>query len=189
MRVAAFPAPSRRARRLQRSPRAGPGRLEPSTARFTRESSMQPQILVPYDFGPASAKALCWANDLQRSLGGLPVHVIHVLNPTPVIATDRVVPALSEDEIAPVRAALREVVEELGIVATTEVLLAASPATGILDAAVRLKADLIVMGTHGRGGLRRVALGSVAEFVVRQARCPVVTLRAQAADENSARAA
>ena len=118
---------------------------------------MQPQILVPYDFGPASAKALCWANDLQRSLGGLPVHVIHVLNPTPVIATDRVVPALSEDEIAPVRAALREVVEELGIVATTEVLLAASPATGILDAAVRLKADLIVMGTHGRGGLRRVA--------------------------------
>ena len=148
---------------------------------------MQPQILVPYDFGPASAKALWWANDLQRSLGGLPVHGDPC--PTPVIATDRVVPALSEDEIAPVRAALREVVEELGIVATTEVLLAASPATGILDAAVRLKADLIVMGTHGRGGLRRVALGSVAEFVVRQARCPVVTLRAQAADENSARAA
>ena len=150
---------------------------------------MKPQILVPYDFGPASARALVWAGDLQRSLGGLPIHVIHVLNPTPIAAIEAVVPALSEDEIGPVRTALRDVVEELGIVATTEVLLAALPATAILEAALRLKADLIVMGTHGRGGLRRVALGSVAEFVVRHARCPVVTLRAQAADEQPARAA
>lgn len=48
----------------------------------------------------------------------------------------------------------------------------------ILDAARDMGAELIVMGTHGRSGARRVILGSVAENVLRQAQCPVVTLHA-----------
>ncbi|HEY5676981.1 MAG TPA: universal stress protein, partial [Myxococcales bacterium] len=69
---------------------------------------MQPQILVPYDFGSASQKALAWAADLQRTVSGLPLHVMHVLDPSPLVSTDAVVPMLSEDEIEEVRDALKE---------------------------------------------------------------------------------
>jgi nucleotide-binding universal stress UspA family protein len=57
------------------------------------------------------------------------------------------------------------------------VLVRGSPAVEILDAAGRLKADLIVMGTHGRRGVSRMFLGSVAEKVVRSSPVPVLTIR------------
>ena len=53
----------------------------------------------------------------------------------------------------------------------------AHPVDAVLDAAKRHRADLIVMGTHGRGGAKRIWLGSVAENVVRQAGVPVFTVR------------
>ena len=55
------------------------------------------------------------------------------------------------------------------------------PAAEILTVAADVAADLIVMGTHGRGGLSRLVLGSVAEMVMRKAPCPVLTVRAPAA--------
>lgn len=54
------------------------------------------------------------------------------------------------------------------------------PAAVILKFAREIGADLIVMGTHGRTGLRRLLMGSVAEQVVRKASCPVLTLRTPA---------
>lgn len=48
------------------------------------------------------------------------------------------------------------------------------PATGIVETAKRWPADLIVMGSHGRGGVERMLLGSVAEEVMRHAPCPVL---------------
>lgn len=48
------------------------------------------------------------------------------------------------------------------------------PATGIVETAKRWPADLIVMGSHGRGGVQRMLLGSVAEEVMRHAPCPVL---------------
>jgi nucleotide-binding universal stress UspA family protein len=51
-----------------------------------------------------------------------------------------------------------------------------SPATEILSHAVDLKADLLVMGTHGRSGFERLLLGSVTEKVIRKASCPVLTV-------------
>ncbi|NJL16556.1 MAG: universal stress protein [Nitrospira sp.] len=51
------------------------------------------------------------------------------------------------------------------------------PADSILDAALTQPADLIVMGTHGRRGLSHALIGSVAESVLRKARCPVLTVR------------
>jgi len=51
------------------------------------------------------------------------------------------------------------------------------PATGILRVAQEIQADLIVMGTHGRTGLNRLLMGSVAEQVHRKANCPVLTVR------------
>jgi nucleotide-binding universal stress UspA family protein len=52
------------------------------------------------------------------------------------------------------------------------------PYKEIVGAATRERADLLVMGTHGRGGLDRALLGSVADRVIRLAPCPVVTVRA-----------
>jgi len=57
-------------------------------------------------------------------------------------------------------------------------LMQGNPATAILKAARESRCDLIVMGTHGRKGLRRVLMGSVAEEVVRKAPCPVLTVMA-----------
>ena len=51
------------------------------------------------------------------------------------------------------------------------------PAIAILDAAIRFECDLIVMGTHGRQGLKRWLEGSVAEEVIRRAPCPVLVIR------------
>ena len=143
---------------------------------------MKPQILVPYDFSVAAAKALAWAADLQRTVGGPPVHVIHVVNPVPVAVPEMVVPALSEADLEDLRETLRKQVGQLEIAATTEVILAPSSGRTIVDVATHLKADLVVMGTHGRSGFSRVVLGSVAEYVVRHAPCPVVTVRAPASE-------
>ena len=60
------------------------------------------------------------------------------------------------------------------------VRLTGSPATSVVAAATKLKADVIVVATHGRTGLPHLFLGSVAERIVRTARCPVLTVRATA---------
>lgn len=137
------------------------------------------RIVVPYDFGPASEKALAWAANLKARAGALPLHVIHVVNPLPVSAPDMVVvPALSERDIAELRGRLRRAVQKTDASASSEVILAPSTGRAITDAARRLEADLIAMGTHGRAGLSRLMLGSVAEYVLRHASCPVLTVRA-----------
>lgn len=63
-----------------------------------------------------------------------------------------------------------------------QVIVADRPrAKHILDVLDKLGCDLIVMGTHGRTGLKHLLFGSVAEEVVRLARCPVMVVKAQAA--------
>lgn len=58
------------------------------------------------------------------------------------------------------------------------------PAESIVEAAREAKAELIVVGTHGRTGFERLVLGSVAERVVREAPCPVLTVKAKQAAES-----
>jgi nucleotide-binding universal stress UspA family protein len=139
---------------------------------------MQPRILVAFDFSPAAQTALSWALDLQRSTGGRPVHVLHVVNPVPAVALPEMTafPAPSEAEIAALARELEREVRKRSADATCEVIRAPWIASAILEAARRVEADLIVMGTHGRKGLSRLMLGSAAEYVVRHAECPVVTL-------------
>jgi nucleotide-binding universal stress UspA family protein len=57
------------------------------------------------------------------------------------------------------------------------ILTSSSPASAIIDYATETDMDLIVMGTHGRGAFAHLLMGSVAEKVVRMARCPVLTVR------------
>ena len=63
------------------------------------------------------------------------------------------------------------------------------PAKAIVDHAIAINADLIVMGTHGRTGLAHLLMGSVAEHVVRAATCPVLTVRERACAEEALPAA
>ena len=146
---------------------------------------MHPHILVAFDFGPPSVKALLWAGHLQRRVGDLPIHVIHVLTPSPLIGRESMEPTLREEEIADTHEALKRAVAPHGFVATTEVLVARSVGEAILDSARRVNADVIVIGTHGQSGLRRPALGSIAETVLRGASCAVVTVRGMLARADS----
>ncbi|MDQ2647631.1 MAG: universal stress protein, partial [Myxococcota bacterium] len=92
-------------------------------------------------------------------------------------------PVLPHPEIqAEVRAALRSTLEgalgRAGAVGNVQVL-EGPVAPAIVDSANRLHASLIVVGTHGRTGLARLALGSVAEQVIRSASCSVLAVRAE----------
>ncbi len=146
----------------------------------------QPQILVPFDFGPASERALVWAAQLRGRMGGLPLHVIHVVNPLPVATMTGALAPPSVEDVAELGRALEDAIREQGVAATSEVILAQSVENAILQAAWRVKADLIAMGTHGRSGLGRLVLGSVAEHVLRHAHCPVVTIRSTDAESLAA---
>jgi nucleotide-binding universal stress UspA family protein len=147
---------------------------------------MKPQILVPFDFSPTAERALAWALDLQRSIAHGPVsggvgalHLLHVVNPMPAVGAGVGVnvPFVTDDAIRETEEALRQMLARRDAAGTVEVLLSPSTGDAICHAAAAHKADLIVMGTHGRGGIKRAVLGSVADFVVRHAGCPVVTLR------------
>jgi nucleotide-binding universal stress UspA family protein len=152
---------------------------------------MQPQILVGIDFSPISKKALAWAADLQRTLQGKPLQIVYVLNPLPGISAPETtsMAVVSEAEIAEMRVSLADLARKAGCTATVEVILSPAPGQAIVEAATRLASDLIVLGTHGRGALSRMFVGSVAEYVLRHAAIPVLTVREQPAALVSAEAA
>ena len=139
-------------------------------------------ILVPVDFSESSRAALDHAMKLAHVTGG----VIHLLHSYPVsagIATPYG-PALPDVIFESIRlgaekklAEVRARVERDGLRVDAH-LTAESPALAIADAAERLGADCVVMGTRGLSGVKHVLLGSVAERVVRTAGCPVLTVPA-----------
>jgi universal stress protein A len=139
---------------------------------------MKPRILVPYDFSPAADLALAWAKDYHHVAGGT-LHVVHVVKTahSSVMAMPNDGGA-SSDEVQALRQKLNKLLEERRVTGTLELLLSASPSVAILASANEHNATLIVMGTEGRSGLERLALGSVADFLVRNAKCPVLTVRA-----------
>jgi nucleotide-binding universal stress UspA family protein len=140
---------------------------------------LNPRILVAFDDSAAARKALSWAADLQNLLGGPPMHAIQISNPNPPINAVEVsvILPLTETSLEGMRKALADSVAKSGAQATTEVILASAIGPAIVEAGLGWRADMIVMGTHGRGGIARLLIGSVAEYVLRHAACPVLTLR------------
>ena len=142
---------------------------------------MKPKVFVPFDFSAASDRALAWAADFQRSTGGEPIQIVHALSSRPrgtgEVVLDTLLP--NADEIAQLERAMLEAARRYEAAATAKVTISTS-AVGdiILDEARARGAGLIVMGTHGRTGVKRLFLGSVAEHVLRHADCPVVTVQA-----------
>lgn len=142
-------------------------------------------ILVPTDFSSCARRAVDYAADLARESNARVVLHHATELPLGVQGNERIHPegaheAVRVDEYAraAARAHLEDEAERIGgdvrVVTRAEL---GSTVQSILQAAEELGADLIVMGTHGRTGLRRGLMGSVAERVVRSAPCPVLTLR------------
>jgi nucleotide-binding universal stress UspA family protein len=139
-------------------------------------------ILVPTDFSAHSSAALDRALELAGSLSARVV-LLHSYFVSPPAVTGEFW-VLPPDFMSELRAATCAELEQLakrGAEAGVRCEYRASPAPAveaILDVAKLLPADLIVLGTHGRTGLKHAVLGSVAERVVRLAPCPVLTVKA-----------
>jgi nucleotide-binding universal stress UspA family protein len=128
------------------------------------------RILAPTDFSVRSLTALEHAEDLARAFGAELI-VVHVEEVTPSELVE-LTNGVAEREVARVvKHLLADHMRACGLVR------AGVPAAEILKVAEEEKVDLIVMGTHGRKGLQHLLLGSVAERIVRAARCPVLTVR------------
>jgi nucleotide-binding universal stress UspA family protein len=133
-------------------------------------------ILHPTDFSNNSAFALQLACSLAQDYGARLV-VLHVAAPPVIIYSEGVVPPDPESDREALRQNLLEVPPWDPKVAVEHQMVEGDAATEILRQAVATNANLIVMGTHGRKGLTRLLMGSVAEQVVRRAPCPVVTVK------------
>jgi nucleotide-binding universal stress UspA family protein len=138
------------------------------------------QILVPIDFSECSRKALLYALALARQFGGA-IRLVHVIEAAYLMGDFGAVDyaALEADLRTEAEKQLRRLAEaEIGTsVPCAMTIRSGRPATEIAEAAREFEADLVVIATHGRTGLKHVLLGSVAENVVRHAPCPVLTVR------------
>ena len=148
------------------------------------------KILIATDLSPASLPAVDKGAVLARQVG-VPVHLLYVYDPAllsplfllpggPMLvpSSDRI-----DDFEKGILIRLRQLQSErLTGITGVEHHIRQDPnaAEGICSAARDLAADLVIVGTHGRTGLDRAFIGSVAERVVRHAPCPVLTVRSGA---------
>ncbi|HKO51421.1 MAG TPA: universal stress protein [Polyangiaceae bacterium] len=137
------------------------------------------RILVATDFGDSSQRALDFALEIAEKFGSELTLVHSWETPNYSYAAGLYLPVDVSAQIE--RAAVERLNEALTQLkqrfpAAKAVLRAGVPWEEVLNAAREVKADLIVLGTHGRRGLERALLGSVAEKVVRMARVPVLTV-------------
>ena len=142
------------------------------------------RVLVPIDFSPHSRKALDYAADFAKPLGA-ELCVLFVIEPIYYAVPDLAgaaagaVGGLIEEQ----RRSGKEQLERLQAryakknVKLRTLMQTGTPYQAIVDSAKTLKADLIVMSTHGRTGQPHLLMGRVAERVVRSAECPVLTIR------------
>jgi universal stress protein A len=144
------------------------------------------KVLCSVDFSDHSREAMRRAADLVVATGGslTLLHVVHV--PLPAYADGGTMlpssgPVLTQELGAAAEASLAEWkqrAEEMGVKAVSTQVVAGVPWQMIVEALEADRGyDLVVMGTHGRTGLSRLLLGSVAENVVRHAPCAVLVVR------------
>ena len=146
------------------------------TRNFTR-------ILVPTDFSAPSNAALTLAKRMA-AMSGASLHLLHVLDDSTTTAAAAVgvyepSAELREKWLEGARSLLSTQLTpaEQASFRSTEEVVVGTPARTIVENARANAIDLIVMGTHGRGGVEHLLMGSVAERVVRSAACPVLTVR------------
>lgn len=136
-------------------------------------------ILVPTDFSEYADQALAYAATLAAQLDAK-IHLVHAITiPLNGVREMAYGSALIESATTEAQAALDELATRYrDRVSMGPVRVEVGDAREVIDrVAETIGADLIAMGTHGRRGVKRVLLGSVAESVVRSAPCPVLTIR------------
>ena len=142
-------------------------------------------ILLSSDFSPASGPAFRKALELAKSMRR-PLLVVHVLSPVTLVTGDMYVapnvwPMLEQSiEFVAKRGMARLIKRARAAgVRVSSLLLGGLTHEAIVRAARKHHAEMIVMGTHGRTGVKGVLLGSVASRVLTHAACPVMTVRAR----------
>lgn len=144
------------------------------------------KILVPTDLSPCSTRALAEAQEFARPFSAS-IDLLYVWTMPPLVAPESLLTGMGINEqplLDWVGSTARELLarfeataKSAGIEINTSFCEPGDPATAIVERASQGGYDLLVLGTHGRSGLAHAVLGSVAEKVVRRARCPVLTVR------------
>ena len=142
------------------------------------------KVLVASDFSEPSDAALAYGRELARSFGAqlVVLHVVenlltHVVGGDGFVLTDPDLQAAVEAEGKKRVDSLISDEDRLVLRAQGVIVTSNAPAIAIVDYAKSSAINLIVIGTHGRGAMAHLLMGSVAEHVVRIAPCPVLTVR------------
>jgi len=153
---------------------------------MTSKAAKQP-ILVPIDFSPGSESALLQAAELAEALQAplSVLHVVHDLTATPGYKALkgakkqlRRMEDIAAEILQEYMQEMQKKYPEIAALHKAETLLVVGiPVTRILEAAGKINACMIVMGSQGRTGLAHVLLGSKAEQVVRLAKMPVMIVK------------
>ena len=140
-------------------------------------------ILVPVDGSATSFVAVSKTIELSRAFGSA-VTIIYVIDPYPFagVLTDFAYGQAEYLSIATAQAnasvhAAKQSFVAAGIAVDSTVVESNNPWRGIVDTADSLQIDLIVMGSHGRSGLEKLVLGSVAQAVLSHTKLPVLVVR------------
>ena len=140
-------------------------------------------ILVPVDGSETSHAAVAQAAELAKAFGGK-ITVVQVLALDPYIAAEYISATQTNDLIERARTSVLKTLEEaaakfsdMGIPVEAKLLEGQVVHREIIREAETSKADLIVIGSHGRTGLKRLFLGSVAQSVLGEAHIPVLVVR------------
>jgi len=133
-------------------------------------------VVVPVDFSEQSIQAVDLALGLVEDTAQ--VHVVHVLPPLAYLEPGVAWTSVDDDtRRRHTEMALKERLSGPAYAKISLHVVIGDPGQGIAEYAEKLKADLIVLPSHGRTGIKRLLIGSVAERVVRLAHCPVLVLR------------
>jgi nucleotide-binding universal stress UspA family protein len=134
------------------------------------------KVIVPVDFSPESVEAIDVGLQLVAQAADL--HVVHVvIDITPLEAGEVWGVIDPQTRIQQMSKVLDQRLADPKFAGIQKAVLLGEPAHGITNYAQEQQADLIVIPSHGRTGLTRLLIGSVAERVVRLAHCPVLVLR------------
>jgi nucleotide-binding universal stress UspA family protein len=142
------------------------------------------KIILATDFSEASREAVCYARWITRSLAA-ELKILHVFEPggwtvpshyyyTP--GFEEWVQASIEKTRQKGKEALEVLAESFGI-NTETIFIEGDTGKEIVRAATRHNTDLLILGTHGYTGWNHLTLGSIAEYVIRHATCPVLTIK------------
>jgi nucleotide-binding universal stress UspA family protein len=136
------------------------------------------RILHPTDFSKPSVHAFELACALARDYGAQLI-VLHVISPPTVVFTEGAVPPDMDFLINDVRARLDQLRAPDPSITFERRIAQGQAVDSILQAIQELDVDLVVLGTHGHTGLKRLLMGSVAEQILRKAPCPVLTVKGE----------